>query len=50
MHVKLALDRDVVVNAQPEYDDLAAVAEATGRALKDVLAEAVTLSRGIRRA
>jgi uncharacterized protein (DUF111 family) len=50
VHVKLALDRDVVVNAQPEYDDLAAVAEATGRALKDVLAEAVALSRGIRRA
>lgn len=50
VHVKLALDRDVVVNAQPEYDDLAAVAEATGRALKDVLAEAVALSRGIGRA
>ncbi|HSE10445.1 MAG TPA: nickel pincer cofactor biosynthesis protein LarC [Nocardioidaceae bacterium] len=46
VHVKLALHDGVVVNAQPEYDDLAAVAEATGRALKDVLAEAVAVSRG----
>jgi uncharacterized protein (TIGR00299 family) protein len=45
VHVKLALHDGVVVNAQPEYDDLAAVAEATGRALKDVLAEAVAASR-----
>jgi uncharacterized protein (DUF111 family) len=45
VHVKLALHEGVVVNAQPEYDDLAAVAEATGRALKDVLAEAVAASR-----
>jgi uncharacterized protein (TIGR00299 family) protein len=47
VHVKLALHDGVVVNAQPEYDDLAAVAESTGRALKDVLAEAVAASRGL---
>jgi uncharacterized protein (TIGR00299 family) protein len=45
VHVKLALHEGVVVNAQPEYDDLAAVAEATGRALKDVLAEAIAVTR-----
>ena len=45
VHVKLALHDGVVVNAQPEYDDLAAVAEATGRALKDVLAEAIAATR-----
>jgi uncharacterized protein (DUF111 family) len=45
VHVKLALLDGVLVNAQPEYDDLVVVAEATGRAVKDVLAEAVALSR-----
>ena len=45
VHVKLALHEGVVVNAQPEYDDLVTVAEATGRALKDVLAEAIALTR-----
>jgi len=45
VHVKLALHDGVVVNAQPEYDDLAAVAEATGRPLKDVLAEAIAVTR-----
>ena len=45
VHVKLALLDGVLVNAQPEYDDLVVVADATGRAVKDVLAEAVALSR-----
>ena len=47
VRVKLALHQGVVVNAQPEYDDLAALAETTGRAVKDVLAEAVAASRAI---
>ncbi len=47
VHVKLALLEGVLVNAQPEYDDLVVVAEATGRAVKDVLAEAVALSRAL---
>jgi uncharacterized protein (TIGR00299 family) protein len=47
VHVKLALHNGVVVNAQPEYDDLAAVASATGRPIKDVLAEAVAATREI---
>ena len=45
VHVKLALHNGVVVNAQPEYEDLAAVAAATGRPVKDVLAEAVAAAR-----
>ena len=49
VHVKLALLDGVVVNAQPEYDDVAAVAEATGRAIKDVLAEAVAATRALGR-
>ncbi|MGH3333635.1 MAG: nickel pincer cofactor biosynthesis protein LarC, partial [Nocardioidaceae bacterium] len=49
VHVKLALHDGEVVNAQPEYDDLAAVANATGRPLKDVLAEAVAAARRITR-
>jgi pyridinium-3,5-bisthiocarboxylic acid mononucleotide nickel chelatase len=36
-----------VVNAQPEYDDVVVVAVATGRPVKDVLAEAVTASRAL---
>ncbi len=47
VHVKLALQDGVVVNAQPEYEDLAAVAAVTGRPIKDVLAEAVALARQI---
>ncbi|HSE71527.1 MAG TPA: nickel pincer cofactor biosynthesis protein LarC [Nocardioidaceae bacterium] len=47
VHVKLALHNGVVVNAQPEYDDLAAVASATGRPIKDVLAEAIAATREI---
>jgi uncharacterized protein (TIGR00299 family) protein len=54
VRVKLARHEGVVVNAQPEYDDLAAVARATGRAVKDVLAEASaaaqTVMAGIERA
>jgi uncharacterized protein (TIGR00299 family) protein len=45
VHVKLALLDGMVVNAQPEYEDLAAVAGVTGRPLKDVLAEAVAAAR-----
>jgi uncharacterized protein (TIGR00299 family) protein len=45
VHVKLALHNGAVVNAQPEYDDVAAVAADTGRPVKDVLAEAAALAR-----
>ena len=45
VHVKLALHDGMVVNAQPEYEDVARAAEATGRPAKDVLAEAVAESR-----
>jgi pyridinium-3,5-bisthiocarboxylic acid mononucleotide nickel chelatase len=45
VHVKLALLDGMVVNAQPEYDDLVTVAEATARPLKDVLAEATAAAR-----
>ncbi len=41
VRVKTASLDGVVVNAQPEYDDVAAVAAATGRPVKSVLAEAV---------
>jgi pyridinium-3,5-bisthiocarboxylic acid mononucleotide nickel chelatase len=47
VHVKLALLEGVVVNAQPEYDDVVTVAEATNRPVKDVLAEAVAASRSL---
>ncbi len=43
--MKLALHDGVVVNAQPEYDDVAEVAARTGRPVKDVLADAVAASR-----
>ena len=39
--VKVAARNGVVCNAQPEYEDVAAAAAATGRPLKDVLAAAV---------
>jgi len=45
VRVKLALHHGRVVNAQPEYDDIAAVASATDRPLKDVLAEALAATR-----
>lgn len=48
VRVKLALHDGSVVNAQPEYDDVADAAEATGRPIKDVLAEAVAAGRLLR--
>jgi pyridinium-3,5-bisthiocarboxylic acid mononucleotide nickel chelatase len=43
--VKLARLDDEVVNAQPEYEDVARVASVTGRTVKDVLAAAVAATR-----
>ena len=43
--VKLARLDGEVVNAQPEYEDVARVASATGRPVKDVLADAVAATR-----
>jgi uncharacterized protein (TIGR00299 family) protein len=43
--VKLARHDGVVVNAQPEYDEVARVAADLGRPVADVLAEAAALSR-----
>ena len=45
VHVKIALHEGRVVNAQPEYDDVARAAAATGRPVKEVLADAVAASR-----
>jgi uncharacterized protein (DUF111 family) len=42
IHVKLALRAGVVVNVQPEYDDVVRAAQRTGRPTKDVLTDAVT--------
>jgi pyridinium-3,5-bisthiocarboxylic acid mononucleotide nickel chelatase len=47
VRVKLALRDGRVMNAQPEYDDVAEVAAATGRPIKDVLAEAAAASRNL---
>ena len=47
VRVKLALSDGQVVNRQPEYEDVAAVAQATHRPVKDVLAEATAASRAI---
>ncbi|MGH3370086.1 MAG: LarC family nickel insertion protein, partial [Nocardioidaceae bacterium] len=49
VRVKLARLHGEVVNAQPEYDDLVVVAEASGRPVKDVLAEANAAARGLDR-
>ncbi|HET6625369.1 MAG TPA: nickel pincer cofactor biosynthesis protein LarC [Nocardioidaceae bacterium] len=49
IHVKLALHNGSVVNAQPEYEDVARAAEATNRPVKDVLADAVYASRHLDR-
>jgi uncharacterized protein (TIGR00299 family) protein len=43
--VKLARQEGVVVNAQPEYDDVARAAADLGRPVSDVLAEATALAR-----
>ncbi len=45
--VKLALLDGEVLNAQPEYDDVARVAAATGRPIKQVLAEAIAATQEI---
>ena len=45
--VKLALLDGEVLNAQPEYDDVARVASATGRPIKQVLAEAIAATQEI---
>ena len=45
VHVKLALHGGRVVNAQPEYEDVSRAAALTGRAVKEVLADAVAASR-----
>lgn len=49
VRVKLALQQGEIVNIQPEYDDVAAVADATNRPIKDVLDEASAASRTIER-
>jgi pyridinium-3,5-bisthiocarboxylic acid mononucleotide nickel chelatase len=43
--VKVARHEGVVVNAMPEYDDVARAAAAVGRPVADVLADAVSASR-----
>src|SRR6476659_1856301 len=43
--VKLARHEGVLVNAQPEYDDVARAAAARGRPVLDVLADAAAASR-----
>ena len=45
VRVKTGLLDGAVVNAQPEWDDVAAAAAALGRPAKDVLAEAAALAR-----
>jgi pyridinium-3,5-bisthiocarboxylic acid mononucleotide nickel chelatase len=45
VQVKLALHQGRVVNAQPEYDDVVRVSTATGRPVKEVLADAIAASR-----
>lgn len=47
VRVKLAVHDGVVVNAQPEYDDVANVASASGQPVKAVLAEAVARARAL---
>ena len=45
--VKLARLDGEVVNAQPEFDDVAAAAHALGRPVKDVMAQASALAREV---
>jgi len=47
VRVKTATHGGQVVNRQPEYDDVVAVAGATGRAVKDVLADAAARARDL---
>ena len=46
VRVKTATHAGQVVNLQPEYDDVVAVAGETGRPVKDVLADASARARG----
>jgi uncharacterized protein (TIGR00299 family) protein len=48
VHVKLGFHNGQVVNAQPEYEDVARAAAATGRPVKDVLADAAAEARRFR--
>ena len=45
--VKLARHDGVLVNAQPEYDDVARAAAALGRPVSDVLADAIAATRAL---
>jgi pyridinium-3,5-bisthiocarboxylic acid mononucleotide nickel chelatase len=45
VRVKLGVHDGRVVNAQPEYEDVAAAAAATGQPVKQVLARAVAQAR-----
>jgi hypothetical protein len=45
VRVKIAVHNGLVVNAQPEYDDVVRAAAGTDRPVKDVLAEAGAASR-----
>jgi uncharacterized protein (TIGR00299 family) protein len=47
VRVKLAVHNGSVVNAQPEYDDVARAAQALDRPIKDVLADAIAASRAL---
>ena len=47
VRIKLATYRGAIVNAQPEYEDVAAVADETGQPVKAVLAQAVAAARNL---
>lgn len=47
VRVKVSRHRGRVVTAQPEWDDVAALAQATGRPARDVLAEAQAAARSL---
>jgi uncharacterized protein (TIGR00299 family) protein len=46
--VKLALQDGAVINAQPEFEDVVVAARTLGRSVRDVMAEAGALARGLR--